>query len=93
MAKVPFERSSGNVFADIGFAPAEAAELTAKSSLIIAIKDTIEERSFAVMEQRRELAEIVQGTREELSRNRISVVGLGGMSQRDEINYLLGRTT
>ena len=44
MAKISFEKSSGNVFADIGFTPAEAAELTAKSSLIIAIKDTIEQR-------------------------------------------------
>ena len=32
MAKIPFEKSSGNVFADIGFTPADAAELTAKSS-------------------------------------------------------------
>jgi len=37
MAKISFEKSSGNVFADIGFKPAEAAELTAKSTLIIAI--------------------------------------------------------
>jgi len=29
MAKISFEKSSGNVFADIGFTPAEAAELTA----------------------------------------------------------------
>jgi len=46
MAKIPFEKSSGNVFADMGFAPAQAAELTAKSSLIIAIKDTIEQREL-----------------------------------------------
>jgi SNF2 family DNA or RNA helicase len=55
-------------------------------------KDTVEERSFAVMEQRRELAEIIQGTREDLSRTRISIANLGGMSQRDEIDYLLGRS-
>lgn len=52
-------------------------------------KDTVEERSFAVMEQRRELAEIIQGTREELSRGRIAAAGLGSMSQRGEIEYLL----
>jgi hypothetical protein len=52
--------------------------------------ETVEERSYDVMEQRRELAEIVQGTREELSRSRISAVGLGSMSQRGEIDYLLG---
>src|ERR1017187_6562745 len=41
MGKISFEKSSGSVFADIGFTPAEAAGLTAKSSLIIAIKDMI----------------------------------------------------
>ena len=54
--------------------------------------DTVEERSFAVMEQRRELAEIIQGTREELSRDRIVVAGLGSINQRDEIDYMLGRS-
>ena len=34
MAEIPVHKSSGNVFADIGFTPAEAAELTAKSRLI-----------------------------------------------------------
>lgn len=53
---------------------------------------TVEERSYAVMEQRRELAEVVQGTREELSRSRIAVATLGKMNERDEIDYLLGRT-
>jgi helicase-like protein/type III restriction/modification enzyme restriction subunit len=52
--------------------------------------DTVEERSFAVMEQRRELAQIIQGTREELSRERIAIAGLGIVNQRDEINYMLG---
>ncbi len=54
-------------------------------------KNTVEERSFSVMEQRRELAEIIQGTREDLSRERIDIIDLGGMSQRDQVNYLLGR--
>jgi predicted XRE-type DNA-binding protein len=53
MAKIPFENSSGNVFADIGFTPAEAAELTAKSSLIIAIKDTIGQRKLTQQEAAR----------------------------------------
>jgi predicted XRE-type DNA-binding protein len=50
MAKIPIEESSGNVFADIGFTPAEATELTAKSSLIIAIKDTIARRKLTQQE-------------------------------------------
>ncbi|HEY6020536.1 MAG TPA: DEAD/DEAH box helicase [Candidatus Paceibacterota bacterium] len=53
-------------------------------------KDTVEERSFQVMEQRREMAQIIQGTREELSRTRITIAGLGAISQKDEIDYLLG---
>lgn len=55
-------------------------------------KDTVEERSFAVMEQRRELAEIIQGTREDLSRSRIAITGLGSVNQKDEIDYLLGKS-
>jgi len=53
MTKILFEKSSGNVFADIGFTPAEAAELTAKSSMIIAIKDTIEQRKMTQQEAAR----------------------------------------
>ena len=39
-------RSSGNVFADMGFSPAEVAELTAKSALIDAIGETIAQRKL-----------------------------------------------
>jgi predicted XRE-type DNA-binding protein len=53
VAKISFEKSSGSVFGDIGFTPAEAAELTAKSSLIIAIKDTIEKRKLTQQEAAR----------------------------------------
>lgn len=41
MTKISHEKSSGDVFADLGFTPTEAADLTAKSTLIIAIKDAI----------------------------------------------------
>src|SRR5258708_29056369 len=50
MVKIRFEKSSGNVFTDIGFTPAEAAELAAKSSLIIAIKDTVARRKLTQQE-------------------------------------------
>lgn len=53
-------------------------------------KDTVEERSFDVMEQRRELAEIIQGTREELSRPEIDIVGLERIGQKQEVDYMLG---
>ena len=53
MAKIPYQKSSGNVFADIGLTAAEAAELAAKSSLIIAIKDAIEQRKLTQREAAR----------------------------------------
>jgi predicted XRE-type DNA-binding protein len=46
-------RSSVDVFADIGFTPAEAAELKAKSDLIIAIKETIARRKLMQQEAAR----------------------------------------
>jgi predicted XRE-type DNA-binding protein len=46
MDDISFETGSGNVFADLGFAPGEAAEPTVKSALITAIKDTIEGRKL-----------------------------------------------
>ncbi len=46
MAEIRVHKSSGNVFADIGFAPAEAAELTVKSRLISAIDETIKRRKL-----------------------------------------------
>ena len=50
MAEIPFERSSGNVFADIGFTPAETAELTAKSTLITAMRDVIQQHKLTQQE-------------------------------------------
>jgi|ERR1700709_248338 len=47
MAKEPlYERSSGDVFIDIGFSPKEAEELNAKSALISAINETIKTRKL-----------------------------------------------
>lgn len=43
---IPIHKSSGNVFADMGFSPDEVAELTAKSALIDAISDTISQRKL-----------------------------------------------
>jgi hypothetical protein len=44
MARISFDKSSGDGFADIVFTAAEAADLTAKSTLIIAIKDAMRKR-------------------------------------------------
>lgn len=46
MDDVTFQESSGNVFVDLGFSPAEAAELSVKSALIDAIGETIRERKL-----------------------------------------------
>src|SRR5271155_2748442 len=79
MAKIPFDKSSGNVFADIGFTPAEAAELTAKSSMIIAIKDTIEQRKLTQQEAARlcgtdqpTLSKVFRGRMESLTIDRLA---------------------
>ena len=50
MTKIPVHKSTGNVFRDIGFGPAEAAELTAKSMLITAIGETIQRRKITQRE-------------------------------------------
>jgi predicted XRE-type DNA-binding protein len=46
MTDVTHESGSGNVFADLGFPPREAAELAVKSALIGAIRDTIQDRKL-----------------------------------------------
>ncbi len=46
MRKISVHRSSGDVFRDLGFTPAEAAELGAKSMLIDVIAQTIEQRDL-----------------------------------------------
>jgi predicted XRE-type DNA-binding protein len=53
MKDIPFEQGSDNVFADMGFSPAEVAELTVKSSLITAIGDTIKARKLTQQEAAR----------------------------------------
>ena len=73
MAKISFEKSSGNVFSDIGFTPGEAAELTAKSRLIIAIKNTIERRKLT-QQQAAELCSTDQPTLSKVFRGRMESV-------------------
>ncbi|MEJ0046606.1 MAG: helix-turn-helix transcriptional regulator [Rhodospirillales bacterium] len=53
MAQISYEKSSGNVFADIGFSSDEAADLTAKSTLIIAVKNAIGNRKLTQHEAAR----------------------------------------
>jgi predicted XRE-type DNA-binding protein len=53
MSDIPYEKSSGNIFADLGFRPVATAELTVKSALIMTIRDTIKERGLTQQEAAR----------------------------------------
>jgi predicted XRE-type DNA-binding protein len=79
MAEIPVHKSSGNVFADIGFTPAEAAELTAKSSLISAIDETIKRRKLTQLEAARRcgtdqptLSKVLRGRMESVTIDRLA---------------------
>jgi predicted XRE-type DNA-binding protein len=79
MAEIPVHKSSGNVFADIGFTPAEAAELTAKSSLISAIDETIKRRKLTQLEAARRcgtdqptLSKVLRGRMESVTIDRLT---------------------
>jgi predicted XRE-type DNA-binding protein len=53
MTDMPAHKSSGNVFADLGFNSVEAAELSTKSTLIDAIEETLKERGLTQQEAAR----------------------------------------
>lgn len=79
MAEIPVHKSSGNVFADIGFSPAEAAELTAKSRLISAIGETIKRRKLTQSEAARRcgtdqptLSKVLRGRMESVTIDRLA---------------------
>jgi predicted XRE-type DNA-binding protein len=73
MAKIAFEKGSGNVFSDIGFTPIESAELLAKSGLIVAIKDTVARRKLT-QQQAAELCGTDQPTLSKVFRGRMESV-------------------
>ena len=74
MKKTPqFERSSGNVFLDIGFSAKEAAELSAKSALIMAIEDTIARRKLTQV-QAAKLCGTDQPTLSKILRGRVESI-------------------
>jgi len=79
MAQISHEKSSGNVFADIGFTPSEAADLTAKSTLILEIKDAIEQRKLTQQEAARlcgtdqpTLSKVLRGRMESVTIDRLA---------------------
>jgi predicted XRE-type DNA-binding protein len=79
MKNIPYEKSSGNVFADLGFTPAAAAELTVKSSLITTIGDTIKQRDLTQQEAARlcgtdqpTLSKVLRGRMESVTIDRLA---------------------
>ncbi len=79
MAEIPVHKSSGNVFADMGFPPAEAAELTAKSRFILAIDETIKRRKLTQLEAARRcgtdqptLSKVLRGRMESVAIDRLT---------------------
>lgn len=86
MAEIPIHKSSGNVFVDIGFSPAEAAELTAKSKLISAIGETIKRRGLTQSEAAQRcgtdqptLSKVLRGRMESVTIDRLTawLIALG----------------
>jgi predicted XRE-type DNA-binding protein len=80
MAEIPVHKSSGNVFIDIGFTRAEAAELTAKSRLITAIAETIKRRKLTQLRAARRcgtdqptLSKVLRGRMESVTIDRLTI--------------------
>lgn len=79
MADIAVHNSSGNVFADIGFTPAEAQELMAKSALVLAIDETIKRRKLTQGEAARRcgtdqptLSKVLRGRMESVTIDRLT---------------------
>jgi predicted XRE-type DNA-binding protein len=80
MRKIAVHRGSGNIFRDMGFAPAEAAELSAKSFLIDAIAETIERRELTQKEaaaiigaDQPTLSKVLRGRMESVTIDRLAI--------------------
>ena len=86
--KIRVVRGSGNVFADLGYPPAEAEMLLAKSALISYITDTIRHRKYSLAQAARK-CRTSQRTLSNVQRGRMMSVTLD-----DLLSWLvaLGRT-
>src|SRR5258708_31151465 len=73
MARIPFEKAGASVFADLGFSPPEVEELTAKSDLIIAIKETLARRKLT-QQQAAQLCGTDQPTLSKVLRGRLESI-------------------
>jgi predicted XRE-type DNA-binding protein len=73
MKKIEVHKGGANVFRDLGFSPAEAAELLVKSRLIDAISDTIDRRQLTQI-QAAKLCRTDQPTLSKVLRGRMESV-------------------
>lgn len=87
-----FYKSSDNVFEDIGFSPAEARTLAAKSEIITAIRETIESRKLTQKEaasrchtDQPTLSKVLRGRMESVTIDRLTT-WLHALGGRVEIN-------
>jgi predicted XRE-type DNA-binding protein len=77
--EIAIELGGGDIFADLGFTPVEAAELKAKSALILAIKETMAERAMTQREAARRcdtdqptLSKVLRGRMESVTIDRLA---------------------
>ena len=86
--RLDYERSSGNVFVDIGFSSEEAEELGVKSRLIGAINETVRRRKLTQVEAAK-ICRTDQPTLSKILRGRVESVTIDRLA-----GYLtaLGRT-
>lgn len=68
-------RSSGNVFADLGFDPAEASVLTLRAELIASLKQELAARKLTQV-QAAKLLKVSQGRVSDLSRGKVEKFSL-----------------
>ena len=76
--RLKIERSSGNIFVDLGFTQEEAANLTLRSQLMLVVKETIKERGWTQQQAAKELA-IHQPRVSDLMKGRLSEFSLDAL--------------
>jgi predicted XRE-type DNA-binding protein len=72
------ERSSGNVFVDLGFTTEEAANLTLRSQLMLVVKDAIKDRGWTQQRAAKEL-DVHQPRISDLMKGRLSEFSLDAL--------------
>ena len=76
--RLKIERSSGNIFVDLGFTQEEAANLMLRSQLMFVVKETIKERGWTQQKAAKKLA-IHQPRVSDLVKGRLSEFSLDAL--------------